>query len=122
MQIVGVRLPLTSDMENNQKKVPPFWETFLYDNHIFAICSWAEKSSKRILGVTVCESRGEIYYFIAAVTNRPAPPGMFEYQIPAATWVIFPCRSPYPETIQGILKRFLTEWLPFSGYTYVDTA
>lgn len=29
MRIVGVRIPLSEDMENNQKIVPPFWEVFI---------------------------------------------------------------------------------------------
>lgn len=45
---------------------------------------------------------------------------MFEYEIPAATWVIFECNGHFKESVQNVFKRFLTEWLPFSGYTYAE--
>lgn len=120
MRIVGVRIPLTTDMELNQRKVPIFWEKFLLDKRFSAVCSLAAEPMKKVFGITAYQSREEIYYFIAAATDQPAPQGMFEYQIPATTWVIFPCTGPYRESIQRIFQRFLTEWLPFSGYTYAE--
>lgn len=72
-----------------------------------------------MLGVTTCQSDG-IYYYIAAATDRPVPEGMFEYEIPAATWVIFESDGRFKESIQNIFRRFLTEWLPFSGYVYAE--
>ena len=45
---------------------------------------------------------------------------LVEYEIPAATWVIFECDGHFQDSIQTIFKRFLTEWLPFSGYEYAE--
>lgn len=45
---------------------------------------------------------------------------MMEYEIPAATWVIFECDGLFRDSIQTLFKRFLTEWLPFSGYEYAE--
>ncbi|WP_347460469.1 GyrI-like domain-containing protein [Clostridium sp. DMHC 10] len=45
---------------------------------------------------------------------------MVQFKIPAATWVIFECNGHFKESIQAIFKRFLTEWLPTSGYEYAE--
>lgn len=120
MRIVGIRIPLTEDMEENQKLVPPFWNRALQDNRFIKICELSNQIPGVVLGVTVYQNPDEIYYYIAAATDQPVPAGMFEYEIPAATWVIFESDGHFKESIQNIFRRFLTEWLPFSGYTYAE--
>lgn len=119
-RIVGIRIPLTLDMEENIKLVPPFWSTVLKSSQFPEICNLSNQFPKGVLGVTACQSSDEIYYYIAAATDKPTPDGMFEYEIPAATWVIFESDGRFKESIQSIFRRFLTEWLPFSGYTYAE--
>ena len=120
MRIVGVRIPLTSDMEENKKIVPPFWSKVLKSSQFPEICDLSNQSPKRVLGVTAYQSSHEIYYYIAAATDKPVPKDMFEYEIPKATWVIFESEGRFKESIQNVFRRFLTEWLPFSGYTYAE--
>ncbi|WP_088186677.1 AraC family transcriptional regulator [Desulfosporosinus sp. FKA] len=120
MRIVGIRIPLSFDMEENIKLVPPFWSKTIKSSQFSEICDLSNQFPKGVLGVTVCQSTDEIYYFIAAATDKPTPDGMFEYTIPAATWVIFESDGHFKESIQNIFRRFLTEWLPFSGYTYAE--
>ncbi|WP_029452271.1 AraC family transcriptional regulator [Clostridium algidicarnis] len=120
MRIVGIRIPLTLDMKENKKLVPPFWNKAVKRNQFPEICNLSNQSPKGVLGVTACQSSDEIYYYIAAATDKPTPEEMFEYEIPAATWVIFESDGRFKESIQSIFKRFLTEWLPFSGYTYAE--
>lgn len=120
MRIVGTRIPLTMDMEENKKSVPPFWESTLKSKVFSEISNLSNKLSTNILGVTVCQSENEIYYYIAAVTDKPVPEGMYEYEIKSATWVVFKSNGFFKESVQDIFKRFLTEWLPFSGYTYAE--
>ncbi|MFA0814814.1 MAG: effector binding domain-containing protein [Anaerofustis sp.] len=120
MRIVGIRIPLTMDMEENKKSVPPFWEKVLKSSKFHEICHLANRSPKGVLGITACQSPHEIYYYIAVATDKPVPKEMFEYEIPAATWVIFESDGYFKESIQSIFRRFLTEWLPFSGYTYAE--
>jgi AraC family transcriptional regulator len=120
MRIVGIRIPLTLDMEENIKLVPPFWNNALESSQFQEICILSNQSPHGVLGVTACQSADEIYYYIAAATDKPAPGGMFEYEIQAATWVVFENDGRFKESIQSIFRRFLTEWLPFSGYTYAE--
>lgn len=120
MRIVGIRIPLTLDMEENKKNVPPFWEKTLKSSRFPEICNLSNQSPQGVLGITACQSPDEIYYYIAAATDKPMPKELFEYEIPAATWVIFESDGYFKESIQSIFRRFLTEWLPFSGYTYAE--
>lgn len=120
MRIAGIRIPLMLDMEENKRKVPPFWEKTLKSNQFTEICNLSNQFPGSIFGVTVCQSTDEIYYYIAAATDKPVPEGMYEYEIPAATWVIFESDGYFKESIQSIFRRFLTEWLPFSGYVYAE--
>lgn len=120
LRIVGIRIPLTEDMEENKKLVPPFWKEALQTSEFKKVCKLSNQSPAGVLGVTAYQGADEIYYYIAAVTDQPVPAGMFEYVIPAATWVIFECEGRFKESIQSIFRRFLTEWLPFSRYTYAE--
>lgn len=120
IRIVGVRVALEEDPEQNFQIAPSFWETTLKSNLFSEICNLANQNPPGILGVTVYQNPEEIYYYIAVSTDKAAPDQLVEYEIPAATWVIFECAGPFPDTIQTIFRRFLTEWLPFSGYEYAQ--
>ena len=120
MRIVGIRIPLTEDMEENKKLVPPFWNQTLQNGQFTEICKLSNQNPGIVLGVTAYQSPDEIYYYIAVATDQSIPTGMFEYEIPAATWVIFESEGHFRESIQNIFRRFLTQWLPFSGYTYAE--
>ena len=89
LHIVGIRIPLACDMEEN-------------------------------LRISVYESPKEIYYYIGVATNASAPADMYEYEIPAATWVIFENDGRFKEDVQSVFRRFYMEWLPFSGYKYAE--
>lgn len=120
MRVVGIRTPLTDNMEENQKKVPGFWEETLQGGSFQEICQFANRLPEVILGITEYQSCGKMYYYIAAATDLPVPPGMHELEIPAATWAVFENEGHFKETVQSVFRRFLTEWLPFSGYTYTE--
>ncbi len=162
IRIVGTRILLTSDMEENRRIVPRFWKTFLQGEQFEEICRLfykepspkhdrcacraseqvsnqiSDQSSRRkpeltlseklnrnpgqapgeILGISVYENPREIYYYIGVATDAPAPSGMYEYEIPASTWVIFENEGSFKEDVQSVFRRFFMELLPFSGYKY----
>lgn len=120
IRIVGIRTALIEDMEENQKIVPMFWDKTLENKLFSEICGLADKEPSGILGITAYTDPQNIYYYIAAPTDKAVPHGMFEFEIPAATWVIFESDGRFKESVQTIFKRFLTEWLPFSGYEYAE--
>lgn len=88
MRMVGGRIPLSTDMEENYRIIPEFWKSVLSSNLFSEICVLSNQSPKGILGVSVYESPQRIFYYIAVATDAPVPPDMFEFEIPAATWVV----------------------------------
>ncbi len=118
IRIVGIKTTLQEDIKENFKIVPTFWNNTLKSSLFQEIGKLANQDPHGILGVTVYQNPDEIYYFIAASTDKSVPEKLVEYKIPAATWVIFENNGYFPDSIQSIFKRFLTEWLPFSGYEY----
>ena len=89
LHIVGIRIPLVCDMEENLRVVPDFWKAALQGNQFSEIYKLSNQEPDGILGISVYESPKEIYYYIGVAANASAPAGMYEYEIPAATWVIF---------------------------------
>ena len=89
MRMVGVRIPLSADMEENQKNIPQFWQSVLSGNLFSEICKLANRSPQGILGVSVYENPKSFFYYIAAATDAPVPNGMFAFEIPAAVWAVF---------------------------------
>lgn len=120
LHIVGIRIPLTCDMEENLRIVPDFWKNTLQENQFSEICKLSNQEPNGILGISVYESPKEIYYYIGVATNASAPADMYEYEIPAATWVIFENDGCFKEDVQSVFRRFYMEWLPFSGYKYAE--
>lgn len=120
IRIVGVRVPLEEEPEQNFEIVPAFWDNTLKSSVFSKIIELTNKDPHGILGITAYENPKEIYYYIATSTDKPVPEDLVEYEIPAATWVIFECDGHFPESVQTIFRRFLTEWLPFSGYDYAE--
>lgn len=118
MRIVGIRTPLVENMEENQKNIPNFWKRTLQGSEFLKICSLSEEEPKGILGITVYQNPQNFFYYIASPADVPVPAGMYEYEIPAATWVVFENDGCYKESVQSVFRRFYKEWLLFSGYEY----
>jgi len=118
IRIVGIRTPLAENMEENREIVPDFWKNVLRGKQFSDICLLSNENPEGILGISVYRAPNDIFYYIAVATNSEVPAGMYEYEIPAATWVVFENDGRFKEDVQDIFKRFYTEWLPFSGYEY----
>lgn len=118
MRIVGCRIPLTEEMEENQKRIPQFWKQ-MWDNPDFPdLLPSSSQGLEGLYGISVYESPQNFYYYIATATEEPVPEGLFEYHIPASKWVIFENQGSFQEEVQTVFRSFFTEWLPFSGYRY----
>jgi AraC family transcriptional regulator len=118
LHIVSVRIPIVGDMEENLRIVPKFWQSIVRGPLFARICALPAGEPKGILGISVYENPQNIYYYIGVATDTPAPSGLYEYNIPAALWVVFENEGCFKEEVQRIFRHFYTEWLPFSGYQY----
>lgn len=58
-------------------------------------------------------------YFIAVVSKKEIDHSLEEYMVSAATWVVFSGEGT-GVSIQELVKRINTEWMPSSGYAYGD--
>ena len=118
MRVVGVRIPLAEDMEENQRMIPGFWKS-VSDSGLFdQISALSDRDPGGIMGVSVYEGPQQFFYYIGASTDTAVPEGMYAVEIPSATWAVFENEGRFKENVQGVFRRFYTEWLPFSGYVY----
>ena len=119
-RIVGAKEHFLMDVEESFAKVPLFWQKAVQAGIIPILCGINDKPPFGIAGVSTCMN-GKIFdYYIAAASDKPAPEGMEEYEVPACTWAIFDCVGPMPKAIQDLQTRIVSEWLPVSGYEYAD--
>lgn len=118
MRLIGITTPLVEDMTLNQINVPHFWQTVIDSDAYDKIHNLSMGEPSGIIGCSVYRHHDDFYYAIAAASSQAVPEGMQEIIIPKATWVIFECCVPYKDSVQKIFQRFVSEWLPFSGYRY----
>lgn len=118
MRLIGITTPLVEDMTLNQINVPHFWQTVIDSDAYDKIHNLSMGEPSGIIGCSVYQHHDDFYYAIAAASSQAVPEGMQEIIIPKATWVIFECCVPYKDSVQKIFQRFVSEWLPFSGYSY----
>ncbi len=132
-RIVGVREPIKIDLSYKARddmkmddvkdafvRTPTFWQEAGQSGKIAEILSLMNSAPMGLLGVTACnENEDRSYYYIAAATDKPVPEGMYEAEVPACTWAIFP-GSGIPSSIQGLMERIYSEWLPASGYEWAE--
>ena len=80
IRIIGIRIPLVEDAEENMRNVPAFWKKAVLDGSISKLAELSNKNPDGILGASVYNNPEDIYYYIAVSSNIPVPEGMVEYQ------------------------------------------
>lgn len=118
-RIVGVSMPLSWEMEENFRNVPVFWQKNLSEGILERLCPLMDGMPGGILGVSTCSGESAWEYFIAVASSRPVEAGLAEFEVPAATWAVFPARGSDIQ-IQALEKQIVTDWLPTSGYEYAS--
>lgn len=120
-RIVGKMCSTTMENGVCYTQIPAFWAETAQSGAVGEIVRLMNAEPKGMLGVSACGAvplESAFDYYIAAASTAPAPQGMEEFLVPAATWAIFECTGPMPTAIQELQKRIVTEWLPSSGYEY----
>lgn len=79
IRIIGIRIPLVEDAEENMRNVPAFWKKAVLDGSISKLAELSNKNPDGILGVSVYNNPEDIYYYIAVSSNIPVPEGMVEF-------------------------------------------
>lgn len=117
-RIVGFRTPLAMDAEESFQMVPRFWAEV--GQRIGTLIPLMDPEIPGVLGVSTCHREEENYYYIAVASKAPAGEGMYEWTVPAACWAVFSETGQQPMAIQELQKRIVSEWLPDSGYEWVQ--
>lgn len=115
--MVGLKMPLTEEYEDNMVKIPQFWEQAIETEQFRQICGLAEQEPYGVLGVSTYFDPQHIFYYIAAATNQPAPEGLEEFQIPAATWCVASGDPFRPATFADLFRGLYLEFFRPPAWT-----
>lgn len=94
------------DIDTSYKEIPKYWDE--HNN---------SEDSKIVCGMYgICmDSDGKKFDYLIADNYLPwneVPEGFVTRVIPAATWAVFPCRGALPKSLQDVMTRIWSEWLP----------
>ncbi len=118
-RIVGISIPLEKEVEKNFAMVPGVWQKAAMDGTIEGLAAMMDGEPKGLLGISFCSEDEEWRYYIAVASHMPIDESKEERIVPEFTWAIFSGEGA-GQSIQELEKRIVTEWLPTSGYEYVD--
>ena len=118
-KIIGKSIKLTDEMDKNQIIASNFWKEMLKPNNFNKILS-LNPNANNIYGVTEVKSSDEIYYYIGVkqTSKSISFKKIDTCIIPKSRWVIFENEKDIKTDVQNTFKRFYSEWLIFSGYSY----
>lgn len=117
-RVIGISIPLESEVEKNFEKVPMLWAKAAQEGLIESLAGKMNAEPMGLLGVSACNGAAEDWRYYIAVSSTCEAEGLEEYLVPAFTWAIFPGEGENV-TIQTLEQRVL-EWLPSSGYEYAN--
>ena len=117
-KLLGCRLKLGLDMEENYIRVHKFWERIKRTSLFNEICNINDLYPLEIYGLSQYIDEDNIYYYIASVNKCSTSKDIFEVIIPKSRWVVFECDNYEIDKVRDVYRKFIQEWLPFSGYEW----
>lgn len=109
-KVMGVSKMFSYESANTD--VPAFW------NEVYIRAE--EKPVKGMYGICFDEKmQGDQFLYVIADdldAEEAAGKKLEEYEIPAHTWAVFPCRGAMPLPLQEVNRRIFAEWLPANPY------
>ncbi|GEN86290.1 AraC family transcriptional regulator [Oceanobacillus sojae] len=79
-----------------------------------------------VLNITVNTCHGPekseeaLEYYIAVVTNQPAPNDLAALEISKHLWAVFDAEGKMPDALTNTWSRIYTDWFPTSGYELTE--
>ena len=102
--------------ETANEEVPKYWDEVI-----------AQAKERPVMGMYgICfdeEMKGnEFRYMIADDWDKDKAflKGLEEYEVPAHTWAVFPCRGAMPLPLQEVNRKIFSEWLPAGQYEIAE--
>lgn len=116
-RVVGYAIQTTNQKKEGSKRVPAHWAEFHERDLQASLLPMMNQEPYGVFGISMynideTDSR-KFDYVIGVSSDLEAAPGMRAYEIPAATWAIFPCTI---DTIGKTEVQAITKWLPRSDY------
>ncbi len=118
-RIVGRSYPLSKEIEQNFSEVPRMWQEAVLEGTLEKLISLMNGQPRGVLGISACSDREEWRYYIAVASSSDIDDSLEEYTVPKGTWAIFH-GSGTGKSIQELERRIVTEWLPTSGYEFME--
>lgn len=131
--VFGAEGIFTTENGENLKDIPKFWQDEINKGTLDKIMKATGEDWNNRYGLgpvnSICDYRstgGSTFpYMLCAIkTPNSVTEGYTEVNVPASTWAIFTTEEHTMEetsnTIQSLIKRVYTEWLPTANYRKVD--
>jgi len=130
-RVVGIRIKIEGGSEEEDgiiasflpeeedKIIDSFWDEACKKGQPERIKGLINGKPAGLIGLFVdADSRDSgYYYYVCGVTDKPAPEGMHEANIPKHTWAVF-AGADEPSTKADLFHRICSEWLPNAGYEF----
>lgn len=118
-RVVGVVENIYQDMEKNFTVIPALWDRLSKDGTLNKIAGLIRGDPAAVLGISFCNDNEPWKYAIAVPNENDVDEQLTESIVPAATWAIFSGEGTN-KSIQDLIMRVHTEWLPASGYVFAN--
>lgn len=123
LKLICKRMKVTDGEEMTPEKIYDFWSSCRADGTIEALCKYLPEQSifgKCIVGACFGRDTADqsFPYAVGAQYNGSpvSDPDLAVTEIPAHTYVVFPCRGKMPEAFQALYQQICGEFFPNSEY------
>ncbi len=123
LKMVMKKKEISSDRELTAEEISGFWRQCSKDGTIPALCRYIPHENMFgdcVIGVSFGKDAadGKFPYAIGVMYNgaEVTEDGFLVEEIPAHTYVVFPCRGKMPEAFQNLYHQIYTEFFPGSEY------
>jgi AraC family transcriptional regulator len=119
--VIGMMFKVSTKDGNHNKKIAQIWEDCNGNriNEKF----FAKDNEQKMLGICLDfdEKNEELSYMVAIKDVDLSSNIEFETRkIPAATWAVFTCVGPLPQSIVNIWAKIFQEWFPSTNYKHAN--
>ena len=126
-QLVCKKKRILSKEEMNAQAIAPFWQACCTDGTIEALCRYIPEDNmfpNCIVGVSFGSDASDPAYPYAIAAHYNGMPvteeGLVVEEIPAHTYIVFPCVGKMPEAIETLYHQICSEFFPGSEYQPCD--
>ncbi len=121
--LICKKMRVSGREELSAETIAPFWQACMEDGTIEALCRYIPETNifeNSIVGASFGKDAADPEYPYAIGAHYNGLPitddGLTVEEIPAHTYVVFPCGGRMPEAIQTLYQQICGEFFPSSEY------